>query len=138
MIRTFNGKWNLIQIQINKLKKFTSQIDLIKIVTFFIAFNNSQAETISSQKHVGLTLDELLNFNEHLESKINKCFTVIGFLKRLSSKLTRNALLRICKSFVSSHLDYGDIVYDKPNNQSFTSKLERVQYKVCLAITGAI
>ena len=138
MIRTFNGKWNLIQIQINKLKKFTSQIDLIKIVTFFIAFNNSQAETISSQKHVGLTLDERLNFNEHLESKINKCFTVIGFLKRLSSKLTRNALLRICKSFVSSHLDYGDIVYDKPNNQSFTSKLERVQYKVCLAITGAI
>ena len=138
MIRTFNGKWNLIQIQINKLKKFTSQIDLIKIVTFFIAFNNSQAETISSQKHVGLTLDGRLNFNEHLESKINKCFTVIGFLKRLSSKLTRNALLRICKSFVSSHLDYGDIVYDKPNNQSFTSKLERVQYKVCLAITGAI
>ena len=138
MIRTFNGKWNLIQIQINKLKKFTCQIDLIKIVTFFIAFNNSQAETISSQKHVGLTLDERLKFNEHLESKINKCFTVIGFLKRLSSKLTRNALLRICKSFVSSHLDYGDIVYDKPNNQSFTSKLERVQYKVCLAITGAI
>ena len=26
----------------------------------------------------------------------------------------------------------------KPRNESFTSKLERVQYKACLAITGAI
>ena len=104
----------------------------------FIAFNNSQVETISSQKHVGLILDERLNFNERLESKINKWFKVIGFLKRLSNKLTGDALLRICKSFVRYHLDYGDIVYDKPNNESFTSKLERVQYKVCLAITGTI
>ena len=36
------------------------------------------------------------------------------------------------------HLDYGDIVYDKPNNGSFASRLERVQYKACLAITGVI
>ena len=104
----------------------------------FIAFNNSQVETISSQKHVGLILDERLNFSEHLESKINKWFKVIGFLKKLSNKLTRDALLRICKSFVRCHLDYADIVYDKPNNESFTSKLERAQYKVCLAITGTI
>ena len=105
---------------------------------FFIAFNNSQVENISSQKHVGLILDERLNFNERLESKTNKWFKVIGFLKRLSNKLTRDALLRICKSFVRYHLDYGDIVYDKSNNESFTSKFERVQYKVCLAITGII
>ena len=52
-----------------------------------------------------------------------------------------NALLRIYKSFVRSHVDYGDIVYDKLNNditQSFTSRLERVQYKACQAIAVAI
>ena len=27
-------------------------------------------------------------------------------------------------------------MHDKPNNDSFTSKLERVQYKACLATTG--
>ena len=36
-----------------------------------ITFNNSKVETISFQKHLGLILDERLNFNEHLESKIN-------------------------------------------------------------------
>ena len=75
------------------------------------------------------------NFNEHLESKINKCYKIIGFPKRLSNKLLRDGFLRIYKSFVRSHLHRGDIVYDKPNNESFTSKLERMQYKACLAIS---
>ena len=33
---------------------------------------------------------------------------------------------------------YGDIIYDQPQNGSFCEKLESVQYKVALAITGAI
>ena len=53
-------------------------------------------------------------------------------------KLCFMKTLRIHESHVRSYLDYGDIVYDKPNNKYFTCKLERVQYKVCLAITGTI
>ena len=47
-------------------------------------------------------------------------------------------LLTIYKSFVPLHLDYGDIVYDQPNNQSPSNKIETVQYKAALAITNAI
>ena len=47
-------------------------------------------------------------------------------------------MLTIYKSFIRAHLDYGDILYDKPRNQNFQNKLEKVQYKSCLAITGAI
>ena len=42
--------------------------------SLLVTFNNSKVETISLQKHLGIILDERLNFNEHLESKINKCF----------------------------------------------------------------
>ena len=35
-------------------------------------------------------------------------------------------------------IDYGDIIYDQPNNDSFCEKLESIQYKAALAITGAI
>ena len=63
---------------------------------------------------------------------------LIVFLKRLSNKLPRDALLSIYTSFVRSYLDYGDIAYDKLIKESFTSKLERAQYKACLTITGAI
>ena len=37
-----------------------------------------------------------------------------------------------------SYLDYADIIYDQPNNDSFKNKLERIQYNAALAITGAI
>ena len=52
--------------------KFISQIELIKIVSLFITFNNSKVETISLQKHLELILDEHLSFNKRLESKIKK------------------------------------------------------------------
>ena len=63
---------------------------------------------------------------------------MIGLIRRLSINLPRNALLTIYKSFVRPHLDYGDISHDKPNNEYFQNKLEKVQYRACLAITGAI
>ena len=35
-------------------------------------------------------------------------------------------------------MDYGDVTYDQPNNDSFSDKIGQLQYKACLAITGAI
>ena len=46
--------------------------------------------------------------------------------------------VKIYKSFIRPHLDNGDILDDKPGNQNFQNKFEKVQYKACLAITGAI
>ena len=63
---------------------------------------------------------------------------MIGVIRRLSISLPRNALLTIYKSFVRPLLDYGDILYDKPNIENFQNKLEKNQYRACLAITGAI
>ena len=34
-------------------------------------------------------------------------------------------------------MDYGDIIYDQPNNESFSQNIERIQCKAGLAITGA-
>ena len=53
-------------------------------------------------------------------------------------KLSRKSLLTIYKSFVRPNLDYTDIIYDKPFNESFKRKIEMVQYKAALMITGAI
>ena len=34
-------------------------------------------------------------------------------------------------------MDYGDIIIDQPFNESLSHRIESVQYKVALAITGA-
>ena len=83
-------------------------------------------------------LDEKLNYNTHIEKKLNKVYKGIGLLKNLSNKLARQALVTTYKAFIRPHLDYGDIVYDKPDNGKFINKIEKAQYDAALAITGAI
>ena len=41
-------------------------------------------------------------------------------------------------AFIRLHLDYGDIAFDKLNNETFINKIEKAQYDAALAITGAI
>ena len=93
-----------------------------------VLFNNIPVQRSTFQKHLGVYLDEKLNFNTHITEKIGKASKGIGVIKKLFKSLPRNALLTIYKSFVRPHLDYGEIVYDRPNNESFISKLEQVQY----------
>ena len=40
-------------------------------------------------------------------------------MRRLSVNVPRKALLTIYKSFIRPNLDYGDTLYDKPENQNF-------------------
>ena len=35
-------------------------------------------------------------------------------------------------------MEFEDIIYDKPNNESFKNKIKNIQYKACITITGAI
>ena len=48
------------------------------------------------------------------------------------------SLITIYRALLRPLLDYGDMIYDQPHNESVCEKLESVQYKVALAITGAI
>ena len=101
-------------------------------------FNENDITKCSYQKHLGIVLDSKLNFNAHIDEKIKNCNELIGLMKRLSVNLSQSALLTIYKSFIRPHLEYGDILYDKTNNENFQNKIEKVQYKECLAITGVI
>ena len=48
------------------------------------------------------------------------------------------SLLTIYKVFLRPLIDYGDTIYDQPYNEPFCEKLESVQYKAEIAITGVI
>ena len=79
-----------------------------------------------------------LNFKLHIKEKISKAMKGICIIKKLSNVLPRKSLITIYKSFVRPHLDYSDLIYDQPNNESFCQQIESVQYNASLAITGAI
>ena len=101
-------------------------------------FNNDVVNQVPSQKHLGLILDQKLDFNEHLKVTSSKVSRGVGLLRKLHHILPRFSLLTIYKSFIRPHLDYGDVVFDQAFNESFHKKLECLQYSAALAITGAI
>ena len=103
-----------------------------------VYFNDNPVEKTSCQKHLGMHFDEKLSFNTHIKDKIAKANEGIGIIHKLSYCLPRESLITICKSFVRPHIDYGDIIYDQPNNEQFCNMIERVQYNAALVITGAI
>ena len=101
-------------------------------------FNGLLVEKTPVQKHLGVHLDEKLTFTDHLISIIEKANRGINILRKLRNHLPRPALLTLYKTFIRSHLDYADVIYDQPNNSSFKNKIESIQYNSMLAITGAI
>ena len=64
-------------------------------------------------------LNEKLNFNTHINEKITKANKDIGIIRKLAYVQPRESLISIYKSFVRPHIDYGDIISDKPNNDPF-------------------
>ena len=100
-----------------------------------LSFNGSIVQKSSLQKHLGVFLDEKLSFNHHLKFIIDKTTKGIGILRKLRHYIPRKSLLTIYKSFIKSHIDYADVIYDQPNNSSLVKRIESIQYNVALAIT---
>ena len=103
-----------------------------------IHFNNVQVQRANQQRHLGIIFDEKLNFKSHIDKVLTKASKAIAVIKRLRNSLPRKSLINIYKAIIRPHLDYGEILYDQPNNATFCQKIESFQYKAALAITSAI
>ena len=83
-----------------------------------IYFSDTPVTQTTAQKHIGMYLDKKLNYNIHIKEKFGKVYKLIGLLRNLSNKLPRQALVTIYKALMRPNLDYGDVVYDQPNNET--------------------
>ena len=88
--------------------------------------------------HLGLKLDEKLIFNEHLKAKFAIVNKWIGMLKKLSNYFLRHSLLKLYKAFIWPHLDYADIIHDKPNNMNICNEIKSLQYNAALVLLGLL
>jgi hypothetical protein len=100
-----------------------------------VSLNNQVIKRVESHKHLGLTLTEDLNWNEHIAEIIDKANRRLGILRSLKYKLDRLSLERIYMGFIRPILEYGDIVWDSPGEK--LSPLEAVQLNAARIVTGA-
>ena len=71
----------------------------------------------------------------HLKEKISIVNHGITLLRKLRYSVLRKRLLLIYKVFLSPHLDYFDVIYDKLRNEKFIDALEPIQHNATLVIT---
>ena len=90
------------------------------------SLNNIQVERASHQKYQGILLNGKLYFKHHIDGTILKVNKGISVIKKLRYSLPRKSSVTIYKAFLRSRTDYGDIIYDRPQNESFSEKPESV------------
>ena len=69
-----------------------------------LTFNDIPVKRVSETKHIGLTLDEKLNFRSHISKKANTANKGLGLLKFLAKYTTRKRLSLMYKIYVRPHL----------------------------------
>ena len=130
-------KLNLLQIpknveKVGKIQKLQASLNFTTFIT--VSKMTKEMElfilTISKllrrmfKKHLALSFEGELNFLEHINEKVEETNEIIDAIK-INLSLQRFSLIAIYKSFIRPLTDYGNILYDQPNNtSSFTDKVE--------------
>ena len=92
-----------------------------------LCFNDIPVARKPFTKHLGMYLDEKLNFRKHIGEAIVKAKSGLALLKFLSTHVTRRVLDLSYKIYVRLFLEYGDIIFHDQANDSM-KLLESVQY----------
>ena len=100
-----------------------------------LSFNDIPVKRVMETQHIGLVLDEKLNFRSHISEKAKIANKGLGLLKFLAKYTTRKRLSLMYKIYVRPHLDYGDVVYHNQSSESM-DLLSSIQYNAALIVAG--
>ena len=89
-----------------------------------LTFNGTSVTQSEIQKLLGMFLDSEKDFKEHIQNAFSKVSKTIGLLGKLQKILPRPLSITTLKSFIRSHLDYGDIIYNQTYSVSIHQKIE--------------
>ena len=89
-------------------------------------------QKVPTFKYLGLILDPMLNYNNHLSSVIRSVLYKMPLLAKVKKFLNHDTALQIYKSMILPFFDYADVIYSRANT-TILDKLQRLQNR-CLKI----
>ncbi len=85
---------------------------LAKARPFTLSLNGAQIDTVTTFKYLGMLLDSNLQFNEHIDSIIDKTTTKLGLLYKTHWVFDQRTALMLYKSLITPHFDFGSVIYE--------------------------
>ena len=96
-----------------------------KVIHPSLIFNRKDVSRSESHKYLGLVFDTKLNFDMHLKGKFSIINNGIALLRKLRHSIPRKLLISIYKTFLRPHLNYWDVICDKPHSEKFIDTVDR-------------
>ena len=127
-LQKWSNKWNLyFNISKCKVMYIGSKKDRSRDDYYMEQENDRRKiESCDQEKDLGVTFDEKLEFNKHIVSAIGKANQMLGLIKRTFTYLNKYTFLKLYKSLVRPHLEYGNIIWH-PLYKKQSASIEKVQ-----------
>ena len=84
---------------------------------------------VDAVKYLGITIDEKLTWNAHVEYVCNSLIKFFSIFKQLRHKVTTNIVRQLYHAFIYSKIKYGLEVYGNTSSRNI-SKLQVMQNKL--------
>jgi hypothetical protein len=106
-----------------------------KVITWSYAIHGQTLKQTNKAKYLGVTLDNTLSWNSHIDATAKKANTTTAFLRRNLSHCPQNIKATCYKTLVRPQLEYASSVWD-PHTKANISKLENCQRRAARFCTG--
>ncbi len=95
-----------------------------------------ELKRVRTQKQLGIYIDELLTWTDHINYIQNKTYKVLRMLKHIRKLITFDIAEKIYKTIIKSIIDYGCMFYSNTNISNL-DKIEKNYYHSALICTQA-
>lgn len=116
---------NNLQINLIKTKAMEYRSYNSNELNIQLAYNNNLIRKVNTFKFLGITIDQHLNWKEHIDQLCNKLDRYVYALKRLRQTISLEAALTAYHGYVASVLNYGLIMWGNSVDADRAFKLQK-------------
>ena len=107
---------NKLSLNVKKTKAMVFRMPQKKIIQPNIQINGSNIEFVENFIFLGITINNKLNWNSHINKVTNKISKTVGILNKLRSFLPSYVLQTIYNTLILPHLIYGILAWGRHTN----------------------
>ena len=130
----WSAKW-LLKFNLSKCHVLTlGKTENIKFTNRY-SLGGLELEHVFCEKDLGVTIDNELQFSEHVAAKVAKANAIMGLIRRTFAFLDCELFRILYTTFVRPHLEYAQSAWS-PRLQKYINQLERVQIRATKLVDG--
>jgi hypothetical protein len=131
-LENWSDKW-LLRFHPNKCKVLSAGKQ--KTQQYRYTLCNKELQYSNKEKDIDVVVDNQLNFEDHMNEKINKANSIMGLIRRTFTYIDEPTFLMLYKALVRPHLEYANSVWN-PSKKKHITSLENVQRRATKLIPG--